>query len=40
MGMPRVAVSVGEDAEALGAADAVLDRDPEAAESVFDTNSH
>jgi hypothetical protein len=33
MGLPRVAVAIGEDAEAFGAADAVLDGDPEAGEA-------
>ena len=33
MGVPRVAVPIGQDAEALGPADPVLDRDPEAAEA-------
>src|SRR3712207_507211 len=33
MGVPRVAVSVGQDAEALSPADPVLGRDPEAAEA-------
>src|SRR3712207_9221129 len=33
MGVPRVAVSIAQDAEALGPADPVLDRDPEAAEA-------
>ena len=33
MRVPWVAVPIGQDAEALGAADPVLDRDPEAAEA-------
>ena len=33
MGVPWVAVSIGRDAEALGPADPVLDRGPEAAEA-------
>ena len=33
MGVPWVAVPIGEDAEALGPADPVLDCDPEAAEA-------
>jgi hypothetical protein len=33
MGVPWVAVPIGQDAEALGPADPVLDRDPEAAEA-------
>src|SRR4029450_8894560 len=33
MGVPWVAVSIAQDAEALGPADPVLDRDPEAAEA-------